>query len=409
MESSLVERNVNVRCLEILQIIAVELSLGCTAQAEKKINALKSFWGEAGAFIKSMSHSLIVWHAILTRRIDEALDGASFAVKNALHAGSQYALVLGMLCRALAFKEARKYRSAMRMIQIATKEARKAQFLQLEFTALLIKAEIEMTKGLKGKALATLGAALPLGRRRNYVNVWLWRSDAAVRLCLLALEAGLEKEYVIELIRSRRLFVDSLSLTTDSWPWAVKIRTLGDFQIRIDGRAGGKPVRLGKKPLAMLKLIVAMGPKGVQEHAIQDILWRAADGDAACNAYRTTLYRLRKAIGIKDAIATRGGMVYLDRRFVWVDAWVLEKLLDDAESVAERNPGLADRHRQALDHAEKALSMASGTFLAEDDTQCVAAMRGRLDRKITRWRGLVGTGAAEAGSKRHGQNPPEQV
>ena len=53
------------------------------------------------------------------------------------------------------------------------------------------------------------------------------------RLCALALAAGIEVEYVHALIRLRGLENPAGGAALDAWPFAVKIRALGEFTVLV--------------------------------------------------------------------------------------------------------------------------------------------------------------------------------
>ncbi len=78
---------------------------------------------------------------------------------------------------------------------------------------------------------------------------------------------------------------------------SVRDYTLGRFRVEIAGaplRSGSKPQR---KPLELLKVLVALGREWVAAERIAESLWLDAEGDHAYSALTTTLSRLRKRIG----------------------------------------------------------------------------------------------------------------
>jgi LuxR family maltose regulon positive regulatory protein len=116
-----------------------------------------------------------------------------------------------------------------------------------------------------------------------------------------ALAWGLEPDYVCEVIRRYRLRPSAEE--TEHWPWPVRIFTLGRFEIRIDDvplRFEGKTPR---KPLGLLKAIVALGGSDVPLSRLVDLLWRDEEGDAGSKALGVALLRLRKLLGSHDALS----------------------------------------------------------------------------------------------------------
>jgi DNA-binding SARP family transcriptional activator len=88
--------------------------------------------------------------------------------------------------------------------------------------------------------------------------------------------------------------------------------------------------RAQRKPLDLLRVIVAHGPAPVDAAVVLDALWPDAEGAAARAAFDMTIMRLRKLLGRDDAIALDAGHVSLDPRIVWVDAWAFgQGAIDD--------------------------------------------------------------------------------
>ena len=97
-------------------------------------------------------------------------------------------------------------------------------------------------------------------------------------------------------------FPDNPPLHLEKWPCALKIYTLGRFVVL----KNGQPIRFSRKaqqkPLSMLKALIAFGGREVRKDQIADALWPEADGDMVEQSFATTLHRLRKVIGYRNAI-----------------------------------------------------------------------------------------------------------
>jgi LuxR family maltose regulon positive regulatory protein len=157
------------------------------------------------------------------------------------------------------------------------------------------------------------------------------------------------------------------------WPWPVRIRTLGGFEVRINDA----PIEFGrkapKKTLALLKAIVARGGSA-PESALVDTFWPDETGDAAARSLGAAVHRLRGLLGEGDAVVQQGGQLSLDRALVWVDAWAFERVLAAARAA----------HACADDAAlTEALALYRGAFLAEEEGETwPVAMRERLRGKF---------------------------
>jgi len=197
------------------------------------------------------------------------------------------------------------------------------------------------------------------------------------RLCARALEAGIEVDYVRALVQKRRLVADGVSITTEAWPWPIKIFTLGRFElVRAD-----QPIQFSRKvqrkPLALLKALIAFGGRGVRESLLMDALWPDAEGDAARVAFASALHRLRALMGSDRAIVRQEGQLSLDAGSCWVDVWAVERLLGRAEA------GQTESLRKAVD-------LYRGAFLDGQEAELpqaatlADALRRRLLRQIVR-------------------------
>ena len=175
----------------------------------------------------------------------------------------------------------------------------------LRYQMALWEAHILLGRGAEGFR-APLAEALALGRREGYFSQSLWWPPMMSRLCGAALEAGIETDYVRELVTRRRLAPPE-ERTAEHWPWPLRVRTLGRFEVARDGAPLEVRGKAQKKPLELLKALVALGGEGVDASRLAALLWPDADGDAAKASFDTTLYRLRKLLGRDDRARARRG------------------------------------------------------------------------------------------------------
>ncbi len=233
----------------------------------------------------------------------------------------------------------------------------------LEYMGLLARAQLDVDRGSSDDALR---AALALGRSGGYWNHHGWRPDIMARLCARALEGGIELAHVTELIRRRGLTIDSSSVDTEAWPWPIKIFTLGLFDVVKEGGPIRFSHKVQRKPLALLKSLVAAGGRAVSEEILTDALWPDAEGDAARTALSSTLHRLRGLLGHEEAVERKDGKLTLVRRFCWVDVWAIERLLARADRAAAAGD-LDDGDRVRL--TRKAAELYRGPFLGAEAAQ----------------------------------------
>jgi DNA-binding SARP family transcriptional activator len=220
-----------------------------------------------------------------------------------------------------------------------------------------------------GPALEALRAGLAIGRKHDYMSAHpVWLPKVMSRLCALALEHGIETEYVTRLIKKRGLLAPTPEAV--DWPFPVKIYTLGRFSVLADGKPLQSAGRAQRKPLELLMALVALGGRDVSESQLTEALWPDAEGSAAHEVCAVNLHRLRKLLGYDRAISLQGNRFSLDPGCVWVDVWAFER-------------GLAAQSESA---PEKSLALYRGPFLGKDaDFSWALPLRERLRTKFTRY------------------------
>jgi LuxR family transcriptional regulator, maltose regulon positive regulatory protein len=231
----------------------------------------------------------------------------------------------------------------------------------------LEKARIEVTLGEKGRArqalLEALRHAKSLGLMISY-NLDLPASTAD--MCALAIEEGIEADFAREMVRKRKLVPATPPTHLETWPWPLKVHTLGGLSILSDD----KPVRFGRKtprkPLELLALMVAFDGIRASEEKIADILWPDADGDRAQQSLKNTLKRLRKLAGHSQVVAKKGRYIALDRRHVWTDVWAFESLYSRITAVQDSTTCEDEVRRVWQQDCEAALNLFEGDFLGDE-------------------------------------------
>jgi LuxR family maltose regulon positive regulatory protein len=236
------------------------------------------------------------------------------------------------------------------------------------------------------RGLEMLCAALAQARGSRWKPGNTFRASRLYRELLAeACDQGIEIEYANDLIRPYRLAPPACA--TDRWPWPIKVYTLGRFEVVIDGTALQFAGKAPRKPLALLKAIVALGSAGVPAGALIDALWPDEEGDAARKSFDVTIARLRKLLGRNDAVVVSDEAVTLNPKLCWVDAQSFVTLADGANDGVEPTENL-----------QRACRLYAGTFLPGDlEAHWTVKRRESLRSRFTRLVDDVGA-AAEAQS-----------
>ena len=247
-----------------------------------------------------------------------------------------------------------------------------------DYTHLLAHAALALKEGAPD-ALDILKEAFEFGRKKGFISpLFSWIPPLMSRLCSAALKAGIEVDHVRYIIRSKGLVPDKHDvLGSDAWPWPVKVHTLGHFSLLINDEPLTFTGRVQKRPLALLKSLIALGGHEVAEETIEDLLWPDAEGDAARDAFKVSLSRLRKLLIAEGAIEVSGGRLSLRPAVVRTDTQALAHVAEAVFSLWEnrRNTPVLGEAEQTAQHL---YATYKGPFLADEDDPWALACRTRL-------------------------------
>lgn len=254
----------------------------------------------------------------------------------------------------------------------------------------LLEVERHLQRGAPDAAAAQLAPVLADGRARRLATLVRSRPEAAARLAAFALERGIEPDYVAGLVARNRLAAPPG--TGPAWPYRLRLHALGGFRIVRDGQPMRFAGKAQQRPLDLLKLLVALGGREVDAHALTDALWPEAAGDAAKTSFDSTLFRLRKLLDVDDALRLAGGKLSLDATQVWTDVAWLHARLEAAGGAGDA--AAAQRAAAAL------LEAWPGPLLGDESPAWVLrprdALHARVVGTLVRLGGLLEHGAAPA-------------
>jgi LuxR family transcriptional regulator, maltose regulon positive regulatory protein len=249
------------------------------------------------------------------------------------------------------------------------------------FTTGLVEADLRLMMGDTTSAEALLRQAWAAAREGGVRTTLQWLPEQMSRLCAFALERGVEAECVRDLVRRRGIRPPCAD--PPGWPWPIKVRCLGGFEILKDDEPLRFEGKAQRRPLAMLKALIALGARDVPEDRLIEAVWaEPLEGDEQ-KAFDVTVHRLRKLLGLEKSIHVSDRHVSLNPELVWVDLWALERWLVDLAPIAHR----ADAAIANLEHAARAvLDLYRGHFLACDaETAWVLPVRNRLSGRFQRF------------------------
>jgi ATP/maltotriose-dependent transcriptional regulator MalT/DNA-binding SARP family transcriptional activator len=284
------------------------------------------------------------------------------------------------LVKSYALHRLGKYRESEDHLAHASQIASQMKSKLFGFYTFLARALFALDQRDDSSGILALEKAFTLGREGSYFTAIIDRPSSLAKLCIKALEVKIEVEYAQQLIRKLNIIPEKPHLSPESWPWPVKVYTLGRFAVLVDGNAAHSSRKVQQKPLAVLRALIALGGREVSEDEIMDNLWPEADGDLAQQSFASALHRLRQLLRCEKAIQRQDGKLTLDDRFCWVDALAFETALKQAEGLWKK-----ERLESAVQLLEKALQMFKGPFLAQEtERPWTLSMRERLRGKFFR-------------------------
>lgn len=225
---------------------------------------------------------------------------------------------------------------------------------------------------------ALLAAAFAAPRARQFYDSFDTSPAFGATMCALALDHGVEVDFVRRIIE-----VHAMAPPRDAgvtWPWPVRINTLGGFELFLAGAPLTITGKTPKKPLELLKALIALSGRGVDKVRLADLLWADAEPAAAMAALGMAVSRLRKLLGRADALHIDDGKLGLDAGQVWVDAWAFDRDVESLQSALH-----ADSEADIAALGERLLSLYRGAFLENEEPQrWMLAARDRLRNRFMR-------------------------
>jgi DNA-binding SARP family transcriptional activator len=234
----------------------------------------------------------------------------------------------------------------------------------------------------RSDARALLEAAFAAPRARQFYDTFDTNPRFGAAMCALALARGVEPEFARRIIELHGLAAPPEA--DASWPWPVKITTFGRFSVECRGQPMAVPRRTPRKPLELLKTLIAAGGRGVDKQRLGDLLWDDAPPDAAVAALDMAIMRLRKLLDASEAIVIEGGKIGLDAQYVWLDLWAFDRDVDALLPLSREPPADAvDTKVAAI--GQRLLTLYRGPFMENEEAQrWLLAARERTRQRFLR-------------------------
>jgi PAS domain S-box-containing protein len=344
----------------------LEMSHLRTTPAARWLKVLEEVMDPDNAYDVGCFLGLKAWSCLLDGDVTSGLSAAQDAVTAFDEAGSSWHRIFSRAVLSWAYSAANDFDNAEQLSEEALELGRQMNIDLYHIFANQLHALRSIDEGDETAVNAMLeqlfssasayGTGLPLRFIPTHIP----------RLCAAALVANIHASYVRALVNTWGWPCDDYAV--EAWPWPVRLYSLGRFELYVNGECVDFSAHAPRKVLALLKALVCLGGSNVRDHRIIDAVWPADEADAGRAAYNVAVHRLRKLLGHADAIAVQDGLVSLNSKVCWVDAFAFERLL-------ESSPKARD--------IERALSLYRGPLLPQDEDEAwTASLRERLRRKF---------------------------
>lgn len=347
------------------------LSSGNLQEAGTLIDRMKPLVNPDRLMTHMQFRFVTAWEALLRKNDSVAIRDAALCVELSRKAGVRYSLVVCLIFQAQVLLASGNPKEALDSLdegirlalEFAGSEKKIAPMVRFLYFQVL--SHLAMVQGKDKKALGLIRQLMEFGRERRLVNVPGAHLEILSRLCAKAMQAEIEEDYVRTMINKCNLVPVGPHEDLDKWPWPMRIFTLGQFRVEVEGKDLAFKGKIQQKPLSLLKLLLSQGGYEVPQDTITDLMWPNADGDMAHTAFTTTLHRLRKLIGVKDALIFKEGKLSLNPCVCWLDVKAFE--------------GFCEKHLERLSRkvtpselvemGERLLGLYAGPFLPDDQAQ----------------------------------------
>jgi LuxR family maltose regulon positive regulatory protein len=373
------------------------LGAGKLDVAEQLLQQLAELPATTPRFDRCLQHLFSAWAGILRQDTLRAYQEQKLALRMAVEVGCPYFEVMCRLMSAQVLFACGEQRKASEHLEQVHDIARNIRNHLLEFMTLINYGYLALEYGRPRSGIKALQYALELGKPRNYITFPCWNPATMAAVCAHALEAGIETDYVKSLIRRGGLQPASTLAAGERWPWPFRIHTFGHFSLLKDDKPLTFTGKAQRRPLDLLKALIAYGGQRVREEQLTEALWPRIDGDSAHRSFTTTLHRLRKLLGEDRALILQEGRLTLNAQFFWVDTWAFEQTAVEIDRLLKGPREKVDDTR-LTQLADRMLSLYAGPFIAGDtDESWYVSPRERLRNRFVRAMGDIGHYWQQAG------------
>lgn len=375
----------------VAALLYAALYTGDETESQKLLGEISGMMDPASIYHQRFSHQMRTWLSLQRGQLVAAQEHAD-ALRAAVAHSDMPARFRATWLQLAVFATfaAGKHEAACAELSANLADAESGSRQILQATLLSLRAWMHFNRGQLRDAESVLEQAWSLAASNRYYGLLAPLRGVLSQLSNFALERAVLPDFARELVARRRLRAPVFA--TADWPWLLRIHTLGQFALIVDQTSLNFSGKVPKKPLSLLKALIAHGASEVPEHVLTDALWPDEDADAAHIALNVALHRLRKLLpNGNEIVRLQEGRLSLDGDACWIDSRVFEQY------VAAVDDALAGGTDATL-ALHRALVLYRGHFLSEDrDEPWSLSARERLRSKFNRIVVACGSALSAAG------------
>lgn len=346
-------------------------------EADEYLQRMHALMPPASALHDSHYHFLMAWQACLARDIEMAAHHIQITLDTVERGGTPFPHALALIAQAHISLAQGDTGAAMRNVDLVRSFAAGMHSNILAMKCELLTAEVDLVRGDEMRAVDELRMAFARAAKQRYLNFDWWLPESLACLCALAVRHNIEPDFTRALIQKRKLVPNDSAVELESWPWAVRIYTLGRFSLVLQDKPVTFNGKVQKRPLELLKALISFGGHEVKEQQLMSSLWPDSDNEMAKQNLKSAVYRLRKLLET-DVLQWREGKLSLDFQYCWVDALVVERM------VSNLSRALPEDMAQLAQATQQVSALYQGGFLQGEDRAYVLGTRERLRSKVLR-------------------------
>lgn len=253
--------------------------------AEKHLKSIEKTKNPHHTLDNSQYHYLTAWVAVSTGDIETAYIHAQRTVELSKIAGIPFTEAISRILLAQVHFEKNNLIRALHHLAKAQRIGKRMGSLHIRYAGLLAQSWAMFQFKRECLALRYLRIAFEIGAKQGYLHIPGWPYKIMDQLCEIALRNTIEPDYAKKLIRLHHIPPANAIDAPADWPWAVKIITLGGFKLYVQGELVIFKRKTQKKPLELLKAVIALGGKDVAIYSLMDKLWPESEGDAVQSVF----------------------------------------------------------------------------------------------------------------------------